>query len=63
MQHDRKLHDLGAGYEIAEGYRIRHTKLAKTLIDVRQGGVFYRAPDRFQATIFSDLVKQMDAGT
>ena len=29
-----------AGFEITEGYKIKHSKMAKPLIDVRQGGLF-----------------------
>ena len=36
VQHYRKLDDLGAGFEIAKGYRIRHSWAAKSRIDVRQ---------------------------
>ena len=39
IQHNCKLDDLRAGFEIAKGYKIRHSKIAKPLIDVRQGGL------------------------
>ena len=40
IQHDCKLDDLGAGFEIAEGYKIRHGPDANIQHAVGQGGLF-----------------------
>ena len=40
MQHNCKLNNLKAGFEIAKGHWLGHGYEAKSLIDVRQGGLF-----------------------
>jgi len=40
MQYNCRFDDLRAGFEIAEGYRLRHGKMAKPIIDFRQDALF-----------------------